>query len=183
MTSRGRTIEAAANRFAGEFLAPAETLRLWASQRGGVIDIEHLNFVKQQYGISLLATVRRHFDLELITEREYRDRCIQFHAARRVEPAPRMSVDQQEKSFFLDHLADALRGKGQNTTVVAHRLGISTDDLSELTFNAFMVTPSKQRPHLAPARPAAALLRLVPLDAGSEEGEPHQPRLLKPPSH
>lgn len=64
--------EREADRFAAEFLAPAEEL---APLLAGLTtaDFPRLMQLKAQWGISIAALIRRAYDLELISERQYRE--------------------------------------------------------------------------------------------------------------
>lgn len=64
--------EEQANKFASEFLAPAESIRpeLEGLRTG---DFRRLLALKEKWGMSISALIRRAFDLELISERQYRE--------------------------------------------------------------------------------------------------------------
>lgn len=79
--------EEQANEFASEFLAPAVDI---ASELRGLRtnDFRHLLQLKQRWGLSVAALIRRAYTLELISDRQYREfnvRLNQMHW-RRVEP-------------------------------------------------------------------------------------------------
>jgi Zn-dependent peptidase ImmA (M78 family) len=64
--------EKAAFRFAAAFLAPAECIRSKLGSKRKNIDIRELLILKEEYGISIQALIRRCFDLKIITEYEYK---------------------------------------------------------------------------------------------------------------
>lgn len=64
----GVDTEKAAHRFAGAFLAPAETLLRDVGQKRRTVSIEELRLLKRRYGVSLQALVYRLRDLAVIAE-------------------------------------------------------------------------------------------------------------------
>lgn len=67
-TPAGVDAEKAAHRFAGAFLAPAETLLRDVGQKRRAVSIEELRLLKRRYGVSLQALVYRLRDLTVIAE-------------------------------------------------------------------------------------------------------------------
>ena len=61
--------ERAAHRFAGAFLAPAETLRRDMGPKRSSVSMEELRLLKRRYGVSLQALVYRLRDLEVIGDK------------------------------------------------------------------------------------------------------------------
>lgn len=64
----GVDAEKAAYRFAGAFLAPAETIRRDVGQKRSTVSIEELRLLKRRYGLSLQALVYRLRDLGVIAD-------------------------------------------------------------------------------------------------------------------
>jgi Zn-dependent peptidase ImmA (M78 family) len=70
---RGVDEEKAAFRFAGALLAPAQAVIGSIGKRRNRIDIRELVLLKEEYGISVQALIRRCFDLKIVSEYEYRN--------------------------------------------------------------------------------------------------------------
>jgi len=71
--------EKAAFRFAGAFLAPADTVRREVGARRAFVQLAELRLLKRRFGMSIQALVRRLFDLGIITESHYREWCININ--------------------------------------------------------------------------------------------------------
>ena len=71
-TEDGRTDEKFAHRFAASFLVPAEAARRELGQRRHGLELEELGLLKQRWGLSMQAWVRRAHDLEIIGDELYR---------------------------------------------------------------------------------------------------------------
>lgn len=80
--------ERLAHRFAGSFLVPASAARKELGTRRHSLDLRELELLKQKYGMSMLAWVRRAHDLEIITPSHYKLWCRYFSVRgwRREEP-------------------------------------------------------------------------------------------------
>ena len=65
--------EALAFRFAGALLAPAEMVFKTVGQKRSQVDIRELLMLKEEYGISIQALIRRLLDLEIISQSQYRE--------------------------------------------------------------------------------------------------------------
>ena len=72
LESDGLDEEKAAFRFAAAFLAPSECIRSTLGVKRKRIDIRELQLLKEEFGISIQALIRRCFDLKIITESEYK---------------------------------------------------------------------------------------------------------------
>ncbi len=137
--------ERQADVFAAEFLAPADQI---GPQLAGLTtrDFNRLKVLKAQWGMSIAALVRRAYDLELITERQYREFNVQLgkRGWRRVEP---VSLPTEQPSTL-------------NRVMQVH---MAEHDYTEedLATVAGMLAPTfKSRYRPAPSRPVAPL-RLV----------------------
>jgi Zn-dependent peptidase ImmA (M78 family)/transcriptional regulator with XRE-family HTH domain len=64
--------EKAAFRFAAAFLAPSDCIKSKLGVKRKNIDIRELLLLKEEYGISIQALIRRCYDLKIITEYEYK---------------------------------------------------------------------------------------------------------------
>ncbi len=86
----GLNEEEVANRFAGAFLLPSETLKADVGTTRKALTTEELLVLKSRYGISLQALVRRLRDTQIIGESLYKDWCIKISQRgwRREEPEP-----------------------------------------------------------------------------------------------
>jgi len=62
--------EKATNRFAGAFLAPRSEMRQLLGDSRHRLSLKELEFLKQLFGISMLASVHRAADLQIISDRE-----------------------------------------------------------------------------------------------------------------
>ncbi len=80
--------ESAAFRFGGAFLAPAKAVRREVGDARSVISVKELLLLKQRYGISMQALVRRFYDLEIINASHYKWWCVEINRRhwRRSEP-------------------------------------------------------------------------------------------------
>jgi len=63
--------ELLANRFAASFLAPAEDARRALGESGDWLDWDDLKVLKQEYGLSMSAWVRRAYDLDIIKKSRF----------------------------------------------------------------------------------------------------------------
>lgn len=68
--------EKAAFRFAGAFLAPQSSLKREVGERRTSVRIEELLILKQRFGMSMQALLRRMSDLEIITPTTYKWSCV-----------------------------------------------------------------------------------------------------------
>lgn len=70
-TEDGRTDENYAHRFAASFLVPAEAARRELGQQRRGVELEELGLLKQRWGLSMQAWIRRARDLEIIGDDLY----------------------------------------------------------------------------------------------------------------
>ena len=71
--------EAAAFRFGGAFLAPANQLCREVGEKRSLIEVEELLYLKQRYGMSMQAILFRLNDLGVITASHYRQWCMDIN--------------------------------------------------------------------------------------------------------
>ncbi len=71
-TGDAKIDEAFAHRFAASFLVPAEAARRELGQRRRGLDMDELGLLKQRWGLSMQAWIRRAHDLEIISAQLYR---------------------------------------------------------------------------------------------------------------
>ena len=71
--------EAAAFRFGGAFLAPANQLCREVGEKRSLIEVEELLYLKQRYGMSMQAILFRLKDLGVITASHYRQWCMDIN--------------------------------------------------------------------------------------------------------
>jgi len=88
--AKGCNEEKAVFRFAGAFLAPAETLRAMTGNRRTNVTSDELLMLKKQFGISMAAGIYRLHDLGIISNAEARNlwQYRNAHGWRKVEPEP-----------------------------------------------------------------------------------------------
>ena len=70
--------EGLAYRFAGSFLVPPGVARRELGSRRNFLELEELAILKQKYGLSMLAWIRRAHDLGIIADNQYRTWCQVF---------------------------------------------------------------------------------------------------------
>jgi hypothetical protein len=82
--------EKAAFRFAGAFLAPRASFEREVGERRTSVRIEELLILKQRWGMSMQALLRRMSDLEIITATTYKWACVHLSQLgyRKNEPQP-----------------------------------------------------------------------------------------------
>lgn len=88
--AKGLDEEKIAHRFAASFLAPKETVYSELGEKRKRLEISELGLLKQKYGLSMQAWLRRAVDLGIISNSYYRSRCIVFGKKgwRKKEPGP-----------------------------------------------------------------------------------------------
>ena len=85
-----KSYEDAAHRFAGAFLAPAEKVRAHVGSKRHQIELAELILLKQRFGMSIQALLRRMLDLDIISDNLYTQWCVHISKLgwRRSEPEP-----------------------------------------------------------------------------------------------
>lgn len=150
----GRTAENEANAFASAFLMPERTMRGLVPR---VPSLSALTPVKKRWKVSLAATLRRFFDLELIGQWHY-DRLnieISKRGGRKSEiggPLPRESSQLLRKVFL------ALREDGVGRADIARALAVPVAEIDSLIFGLVLDSVSGEGESTAPTR---SHLRLV----------------------
>lgn len=122
-------MEREANAFASAFLMPRASV---LARRAGVLTLDKLILLKQNWGVSLSALAFRMNQVGLFSEWAYRNLCIQIakNGYRTSEPNPM----RREVSQILRKVFDALRADGIDRSTLAHELRIPKDDIDNLTF-------------------------------------------------
>jgi Zn-dependent peptidase ImmA (M78 family)/transcriptional regulator with XRE-family HTH domain len=121
--------EAQANAFASELLAPADQIKneLTGLRTG---DIERLLDLKAQWGISVAALIRRAFDLDLITDRQYREFQIKLGRLGWRQAEPRQPP--REAPTTAERLIALREQSGDTVAAMALRAGMTTTTFAEL---------------------------------------------------
>ncbi len=139
--------EKIAFRFAGAFLAPAETvLRDVGSQRS-FIGFDELLILKQRFGMSVQALLYRLHDLGIVNDFLYRQRCIAINGAgwRKKEPC---ELPREQPKWLCQNIFRAL-GEGLLTAGQAERmLGEPVEAVEPLSLRerrAFMKLSMEER--------------------------------------
>ena len=134
--------EGQADRFAGEFLAPAEDI---APQLEGLTtrDFPRLIQLKSEWGMSIGALIRRAFDLDLISERQYRQFQIRINQLgwREVEPG---SVSVESPRTLARVMEVQLREHGYSIAELAQAAGMLPEHFASLYRPPGQETPSTQ---------------------------------------
>lgn len=122
-------MEREANAFASAFLMPRASV---LARRAGLLTLDKLILLKQNWGVSLSALAFRMNQVGLLSEWAYRNLCIQIakNGYRTSEPNPM----RREVSQILRKVFDALRADGIDRSTLAHELRIPKDDIDNLTF-------------------------------------------------
>jgi Zn-dependent peptidase ImmA (M78 family)/transcriptional regulator with XRE-family HTH domain len=132
MTDDTKLIEAQAHRFAGAFLMPAEGIRdeLPATAR----DVRHLIELKQKWGTSIAAILRRARDLRRMAPDDYTNamKAISARGWRRDEPG---SV-KPEEPMLLRRAVETAAAAGVDIEELAETANLSPDFISSVVQNA-----------------------------------------------
>ncbi len=98
-----RENETLAHRFAAAFLVPKEAVLRELGSHRSALSFPELGLLKQRWGLSMQAWVRRAFDVDVIDRREYQAANIEFRSRHwhRVEP---FSFDRIEEPVLLRRL-------------------------------------------------------------------------------
>ncbi len=131
------TQEAEANTFASEVLAPADQIAGdLAGLRTG--DIDRLLALKAHWGISVAALIRRAFDLNLITERQYREFQIRLSRLGWRQAEPRQPP--REAPTTVERLIELREHNGESVAVMARRAGMTLSNFTEVFLPSRPVT-------------------------------------------
>lgn len=162
--------ESAAFRFAAAFLAPGETVRRDIGTSRTYLQTEELQFLRRRYGISMQASLRRLFDLSIITEAIYKQWCINFSrwGWRKQEPGE----SQPEKPEWYHRTLVRAVAEGLITAVDAEAMSGEKFEqeipLALLEKRAFMKLPMAERRRILERQ---AILVAAEYNAEIGEGE------------
>lgn len=103
-------VEKAAHRFAGAFLVPAEAVHVELGRKRSDLSLDELLLLKNEYGVSIQAWIRRAFDLEIIDRDTYNTlfRRLSQRGWRTEEPGS-VSLEKPRRLRLLIHQALAER--------------------------------------------------------------------------
>ncbi len=120
-TEDGKKDEQFAHRFAASFLVPAEAARRELGERRRGLEMEELGLLKQRWGLSMQAWVRRAHDLEIIGDELYRRLNMRFRRQgwHREEP---FQYEAAESPTLLRRLVLRALAEGIITSEEANRL-------------------------------------------------------------
>jgi len=134
-----RAVEREADRFASAFLMPEASVRANSPR---FATIENLIQLKKIWNVSIASLVRRLFDLELITEWQYRTLYIEMSSRKMLKKEP--EGISKEKSQILEKVFKSLWQEGTTRNDIAQQLNFPVDEIDQLTFNlAFIGTTIK----------------------------------------
>lgn len=113
--------EALAHRFAAALLVPADVAKFELGEKRRHLSFAELGLLKEKYGLSMQAWVRRARDLEIISEGLYRSLCIEFSSQgwRKHEPC---GYSGHEKPKRLVQMALRALAEGMITREEANRI-------------------------------------------------------------
>ncbi|MDP4173816.1 MAG: XRE family transcriptional regulator [Bacteroidota bacterium] len=94
--------------FSGALLLPREVLFREFGQKRNYFRLDELCAIKEEYGISLQAIIRRAFDLEIITSSKYREVCIKFSKNGWTKNEPGKYIGEENPKRFKKLLSRAL---------------------------------------------------------------------------
>ena len=124
-----RSVEREADRFASAFLMPEGSVRANAPR---FTTIEHLITLKKFWNVSISSLVRRLFDLELITEWQYRTLNIEMSERGMLKKEPEGII--KEKSQIIDKALKILWNEGVTRKDIAQQLSLPIDEIDNLAF-------------------------------------------------
>jgi transcriptional regulator with XRE-family HTH domain len=139
--------EKAAFRFAGAFLAPRATLQREVGDHRTSVRIEELLILKQRFGMSMQALLRRMCDLEIITATTYKWACVHLSKLgyRKEEPQPiRHEVSEWLRQAGLRCWAEGFISRQEAEHLVGQRLD-EKESPTSLRRRAFLKLPLEER--------------------------------------
>lgn len=138
----GKQQEKAAFRFAGAFLAPADTARRELGMKRSNLSVFELLSLKHKYGISMQAWVRRARDLNIISEAAYAKWCREFviRGWRIREPGEPLRREESDRQLRL--IVRAYSGGIISESRGAKLLGMSVHRFSDLLDERMVDTSS-----------------------------------------
>lgn len=119
--------EQACNRFAGAFLLPDEAIKMELGEYRNRLELQELLLLKQEYGLSMIATLYRSLDLKIIKAGYHRQLIIAFSKRgwRKEEPQP---YKPEEPHHFKQLIFHALAEEYIGESKAAELLGMSVRD-------------------------------------------------------
>ena len=168
--AQGVDEEKAAHRFGAALLAPADPLRREVGSRRTLMHAEELILLKQRYGMSLQAMVRRLWELHILSDSHYKQWVIDLSRLgwRKEEPG---ELPPEQPEWFRQQVLRLLTEKAIPRETAEAALGESVDGeapLSLLERRALMKLSLTERRRLMQAQ-AERLLGVYENDAEREE--------------
>lgn len=130
--NKGREAEIEADKFASAFLMPKGSIADKV-RPSAIVNLNDLIKLKRYWNVSLMAMIRRLFDLGYLTEWQYRQLTISASKKgyRTEEP---MGLEAREQSLILEKVFKALKSKGFSRVDIAGELNLPIDEIGGLTF-------------------------------------------------
>jgi len=123
--SKGINVEYACDRFAASFLLPSEAIKSYLGESRNHLEDKELQLLKQEFGISMQACLRRAKDLGIITESEFKKAHKKFKDNDWLANEPGVEYEKQ-KTILLEQLVFRALGEELiNESKAAEILGIS----------------------------------------------------------
>ncbi|MCI0393095.1 MAG: helix-turn-helix domain-containing protein [Acidobacteria bacterium] len=168
--SKGVEEEKAAHRFGAALLAPAEAVRREVGSRRTLVHAEELFLLKQRYGMSIQAFVRRLLELSIINESHYKQWIMDINRLgwRKEEPG---ELSPEQPQWFRQQVLRLLTEKVITKEAAETVLGESVDEevpLSLIERRAFMKLSLAERRRIMQAQ-AEKLLSSYEDDAERQE--------------
>lgn len=135
----GKEAEREADAFASAFLMPEASIAAKVN-KNGLVSLNELIKLKKHWNVSLMALIRRLYDLNYISEWQYRQATINASKKgyRTHEPE---SIGEMEQSLILKKVFDSIRASGQKRIELIEDLALPLDELQSLTFNHPLFMP------------------------------------------
>lgn len=155
--NKGPEAEQQANQFASEFLMPEASVK---SVLRPSPSLQQLIQQKKHWNVSLVALVRRSYDLGFSSDWHYRQLSIQAakQGFRTQEPE---GMQERESSLLLDKVFNALRTRGVSQKDVLEQLGWPLDELKALTFGQGLGLHVLSNRTVVPVNNKKTILRVV----------------------
>lgn len=153
---QGPEIERQADAFASAFLMPKESV---IANQPPVYNLNFLMKLKHHWGVSLIALAYRFKALQLISEWNYRNLCIEIAKSgyRTNEPEPM----NRETSQLLSKVFVLLQSHKQGRHDIAKSLNIDVDEINALTFQLTNLSIVQSTIHQQSTSRTSPKLRLV----------------------
>ena len=133
--ARGPKAEKEADRFASAFLMPRDSIIGLCSR---ITTLQQVIVAKQNWKVSVMALVRRLYDLGLLTEWQHRSFCVK--AAKLGYRTSEPKSCEREVSKLLRTVFSLLREDGISRSALCAKLRLPEDEIDQLTFGlAFTV--------------------------------------------